>query len=652
MKQIYAVSLALLAASSVATNASAGTVTFNCPNHSDQVQILEKGYDEDYNTVTKYTFTFEEGATQLVLNRPTGDDAYDMFYIALKPGSDCVMNSTPDFTDSNNGYIYKSGSEYCISFWTEADTAEDVINIDVMTMAEKYTNKFYLKIDDPSQASLSFSGDYRTLDVSSYEPNTEYEVLYDASSETAMYVYNQNYSKTVYKVYVDDVETSLNYSQLAITENSHVSLVYTYPDVNVHVTLTYVEDTPHECISKVTVDEEEIEDYENGFDVKLGSIVEVYFDKDNYNCTYIERVGTDYAQSYVPYSYSFTALEDTEIKITAAAYKQLNYTVNIEDPTAVKFYTGGSSWSGTLVELSEGENQLTISENNNYVYFYKADNCKLNKITDGEGNTLYDSASSYNTYYYKAIEDGDVLNVDAYHIVFDKQFVLYFDDPSAVPQSMSMQNCNRESFITSPAAGYTTYDFTESYNPFYFSFFGLTLSAYGNITEDMLSPNNVYINDVKQDPIYANSANYQLTIADKDVVKLFFASNPEFYNVSFEVPEDVEMSVVKDLITEASTEGFQALPGTQVDLKVNTEDGYDLYVNDEKVETEENAYSFNVAANTVVKLQSSDVNGVSSVSADSSLGSIYNLQGIKVGTDRNQLPAGIYILNGKKIAIK
>jgi hypothetical protein len=175
--------------------------------------------------------------------------------------------------------------------------------------------------------------------------------------------------------------------------------------------------------------------------------------------------------------------------------------------------------------------------------------------------------------------------------------------------------------------------------------------AHGGSDETLY--NKLYINDELVDPVYTGGTYYKFTVSDKDIVKIFVSSVPEFYNVSFEVPQGVELSVVKDLITEASLEGFQALTGTQVDLTFNSElDGYEVYLNDEKVEVEENAYRFNVAADTVVKVTLAGENGISAVSADSLRGNVYNLQGISVGTDLNRLPAGIYILNGKKVAVK
>jgi hypothetical protein len=220
---------------------------------------------------------------------------------------------------------------------------------------------------------------------------------------------------------------------------------------------------------------------------------------------------------------------------------------------------------------------------------------------------------------------------------------MYYDDPTYPKYGNSITRADytdlEESAIYNQ--GYTVYDFYDGDNAFMFSFYG--------VYDDAV--NNVYVNDVKQEA-YNGAAAYQISFNDGDILKLYFKENPEFYNVSFELPETgVEVSAVKDIITEASLEGFQALTGTQVDLTFVGDPGYQVFLNDEEVEVVEDAYSFNVNSDCVVKVVAKE-SGVSSVSADSSLNNIYNLQGIKVGTNRNQLPAGIYIVNGKKIAVK
>ena len=70
------------------------------------------------------------------------------------------------------------------------------------------------------------------------------------------------------------------------------------------------------------------------------------------------------------------------------------------------------------------------------------------------------------------------------------------------------------------------------------------------------------------------------------------------------------------------------------------------------VESVEGAHSFSVDGPVAVKLSASST-GIEAVEAEATgaaTRTVYNLQGIRVNADN--LPAGIYIINGKKVAVK
>jgi hypothetical protein len=73
-------------------------------------------------------------------------------------------------------------------------------------------------------------------------------------------------------------------------------------------------------------------------------------------------------------------------------------------------------------------------------------------------------------------------------------------------------------------------------------------------------------------------------------------------------------------------------------------------VNEDSLQGEDGVYTFTLTGNTTVKIGSET--GVENLLKDATInGAIYNLQGIKVldnASDLNQLPAGMYISNGKK----
>ena len=76
-----------------------------------------------------------------------------------------------------------------------------------------------------------------------------------------------------------------------------------------------------------------------------------------------------------------------------------------------------------------------------------------------------------------------------------------------------------------------------------------------------------------------------------------------------------------------------------------------MSVNDNKVEKDEenSSYIFTVEGNDKVVIKNSATVGINEIAAhDEEEKTIYNLQGIRV-EDLGNLPAGIYIVNGKKV---
>jgi hypothetical protein len=197
--------------------------------------------------------------------------------------------------------------------------------------------------------------------------------------------------------------------------------------------------------------------------------------------------------------------------------------------------------------------------------------------------------------------------------------------------------------------GYNTLNFYSGDIPMYYSCYD---AAY---TSD-----EVYLNDEVVSPLYSGSTNRTIEgITNNSVLKIFYNESPETYNVTVESSSDLTVSATKDLVTEvANSSSFTVLGPSQVDLTVSgdVEEGKVILVkvNDEKVEAVDGVYTFTVNADTSVKV--STTNGVSNISVDGNASSeVYNLQGIRVARSAenlNSLPAGLYIVNGKKVVVK
>jgi spore germination protein GerM len=81
-------------------------------------------------------------------------------------------------------------------------------------------------------------------------------------------------------------------------------------------------------------------------------------------------------------------------------------------------------------------------------------------------------------------------------------------------------------------------------------------------------------------------------------------------------------------------------------------DGVSVSANDTKLEANDGKYTTTINAATTIALTAT-TNGIEEIGVDNNAETIiYNLQGIRINSQIENLPAGFYIVNGKKIIIK
>jgi hypothetical protein len=285
---------------------------------------------------------------------------------------------------------------------------------------------------------------------------------------------------------------------------------------------------------------------------------------------------------------------------------------------------------------------MQISENSAAITFQANSGCYFSSIT-ANGEEQYYSGSTQVVLY---VTEGMVINVTSGKINRDQNLVVYVNDKLDIAsmQYFSLTYSDRSSMgVTN---GYNTVNFYSGDLPIYFSSYG---------SESDL----VYLNDEVVDPMYSGSSSRQINeVPNNSVLKIFFNETPETYTVTVDADENLTVSATKDLISEvADCSSFTVLGTSNVSIAVSGADNEDklvVKVNDQEVTAEDGKYSFTVSADTKVSV--SKEAGVSNISVDNNASSeVYNLQGIRVARNANNinnLPAGIYIMNGKKVVIK
>lgn len=251
-------------------------------------------------------------------------------------------------------------------------------------------------------------------------------------------------------------------------------------------------------------------------------------------------------------------------------------------------------------------------------------------------------SKDYSDAYNVTVTEGMKIVVKSGSIERNSKAVVYIDSKEAAAQYFSFQHSDRSSIDI--ATGYNEISFYDGDNPFGLSWYGAEYA-------------NVYKNNEAIKPMYEGSTTYELNLTDGDVVKIFLASNPEMLEAELTAADNVDASkvaVTMDRISSVTEWAgkHNVLPGTEISIK--PAEGYEISVavDGENVNAgEDGAFTVVVSKNTTVAVSLKGT-GISSINAEKAAGNhIYNIQGVHVAdnADMKQLPAGIYIINGKKV---
>lgn len=191
-----------------------------------------------------------------------------------------------------------------------------------------------------------------------------------------------------------------------------------------------------------------------------------------------------------------------------------------------------------------------------------------------------------------------------------------------------------------------TVNFDDSDNPYNISFYGPTYCSIFN--------NGIYLV-----PQYEGSTSYYVTLLDGDAIKVYLASEPEKYAVTIAEHEGVE-GAISSVATDGQqyanwATGFTALKDTEITISLANEAS--VLVNGTVVEADESGnYVIPVTQDTEIVVDKT--NAIEDITINNVVnGNVYNLQGILVvknaSTEQiSDLPAGLYIINGKKVVLK
>ncbi|MDY5388510.1 MAG: hypothetical protein SPG50_07850 [Muribaculaceae bacterium] len=631
MKKIYSFfAVALIALFSFSANATI-SVTVNLDN-ADAVTVTTSGanYGDPEVEVPVETgdnvFSSED------------DTAYIRYNIIPKDGY-AITSIVDENGTALSGFYGGTAYVYLYSYYSGKHWYVSTMNLE-----EARTASFTMTVDDPSLVTATLSGTKSRLDVQ--EGPTTYK--FDPNVENVLTLFSQG-DKNIYSITKNDETIPVDsYSvQIPLEDGCNIVVQAQWPDIPCSVSLQYDHEATPDLITGAAVNYENVDLVDDSFSCQLGDEAAIYMNSNDYNVTGIKINGEEQNMSYFYGNLYFTvSQEENVVEITAVGYGTITAIVNVTCKDAFSVYKQYQS-PENLVEIVEGENRIELSQKNNSMSYSVNPGYELVSATKTEGDL--DPVDISNSPYIYDITDGMVINLVGQAEVLDSHAVIWVDDMSVANYYFSFENAKRFNYATSMENGYTEFDFSEySYNPFGLGWAGDNIQKF------------VFLNGEAKNPNYEGGSFWNLTIADGDVVKAFVAAEPVNCTVSIDAEEGVATEVTVDRISPVTdwSEGISCFNGTEVAIAASLEDPDKTVVvtlNDEPlVAGEDGKYVFVVENVTNSVSITTTTSGVKSMISDKTVSPVFNLQGIRIANsdDLNNLPAGVYVVDGKKVVVK
>lgn len=567
---------------------------------------------------------------------------------SLSNGDNVLDVKTGDrlYFSANTGFVLKqvnngTSDEYISSLTSctvnldesKHDGAKWVVT--TATLDEVRTAVCKVTVDDASKVTLGTSGTYSKLNLE----NGVNIVKFVPGIESPLVVSAKDSNTSLYSVTKNGTSVSASYGsyRIDVVDGDEINIEANYPNIDYAVKFNLSEKADG-FITEVLVNNVAVTNYlDDNFTVKAGSKVTIKGNTNDYKLESFKVNGSD-IDFYGSYEFMVTAA--STVNIVAHKYGNMTAHVNIDDASHVTVYKG-YSYYGNKADVKTGLNDVEIPESAPILCIAANDGFRLVSVTDG--TTEYTDRDGFSEVNVKAV-DGMNLTVTTAALVRDKKAVVYVEDADAP----SMMRFMRKDYTQQKlATGYNTVEFYDGDNPFETSVYGTTSL-------------NVYKNDELVTPSYAGAKSYSLTLADNDVVKLFFTKTPAKVEATINVDGDAEkLNVTKDRIVSVTNfaSALSCLEGTEVAF--STADGYAIKaidMNGTAVTAEtDGSYKVVVNSNSTINVKVAVASGIGSVTTSAQKGAdVYTVAGVLVlknatPSQINALAKGLYIINGKTV---
>lgn len=518
------------------------------------------------------------------------------------------------------------------SYWTLyiSEYNNGLFTITVANMEEVRTGSCTVNVDDASRVNASMDGYWMDIALET-GANT---VKFEPGVETTLFLAPSNWDFPLYQVKLDGVDVEMNEgsAQVPLTDGCVIDVTAIIPDMDVTLTFEYEDEESAGAISGIYVGEDKVSDFDgHSFTTKAGKTITV----ETSNMYGIDSFKVNGEQlQYFWGSWNGIVMNDMTFAIKAHKLATVKATVKYNDPEAISLYRGFIR-DGELLTLSGNEIVVEVPENNTAISW-------TNKLGYSIDNVTVNGEPCTDSYIYA--EEGDVIEITTTKLNFDQTVSVWIDDIDKATYGFYLASqTTYDEFAEEFTSGYNTFSFAESFSPFGLSYYS---------EEELV--NKVYLNGELFAPIYEDGTGYEIPLKNEDVVKVYLATEPVECKVKFNIAEGADIAAVHDLVAPVKdlTAELPCFAGTRIDMTPAEGALLVVKLNGDELDTNNGVYSFVVedAENTVeVDL---DYSGINAIDSENAPVKVFNMQGIFVGNSTDNLPAGLYIVAGKKVIVK
>ena len=516
--------------------------------------------------------------------------------------------------------------------------ADAVLSVTSADLEATRTASCTVNVDDASKVNMSYYSGTKIELV-----NGANTIKFNPNNETPFQISHASYGESLYQVALNNVVQTDSYGRyvVSVADGDVLDIKSDFSDEPTTITFSYGDNEAEVlgCLS-VKVDGEAVEDFDGKtLTAKLGQKITIVGDVNLYNFNY--SIYVDGASVYFSGNYEFTATKtEYAISIDATKYTTFNVYATTATPEYISVY---AVTSNDVITLSTDTTAIALTSNNNYINIMPATDCFITSVlVNGvEYGSNYDTSSVS----VRGLAENDTIVITADKLVRDKEAYIWVDDLTAAMYGYSVQRYSDRASVNLISGEAVTVNFADTDNPYYISFYQPTYCS-------------IFANGLYLVPQYEGSTSYYVTLVDGDAIKVYLASQPEKYAVT--ITQNVE-----DAISAVATDGqaysnyasgFTVLDGTVVSITL-ADTKASVTVDGATVEADADG-KYNVVITKETNIVVDKTNAIEEVVEVETLNNnVYNLQGILVVKNAtesqiNALPAGLYIINGKKVAVK